>query len=124
MNKYLKLFLQNAIFSGLFVGGIIVALEMNFLKIGGLLYGAIPLGFIYIMVSYYLRSSMDREEKYDRLINFSKFSLVGGALFLVFMGAYYGVLKKTNNFIYSTLALCVVMTIGVIVIIKCVRRYA
>ena len=120
MNKYLKLFLQNAIFSGIFVGGIMVALEMKFLKIGGILYGAIPLGFIYIMVSYYLRSSMDREEKYDRLINFSKFSLVGGALFLVFMGVYYGILKKTNNFIYSTLALCVVLTIGIIVIIKCI----
>lgn len=122
MNKYLKLFLQNAIFSGIFVGAIMVALEMKFFKVGGIIYGAIPLGFIYIMFSYYLRSSMKRNEKYNRLINFSKFSLIGGALFLVFMGVYYGVLKKTNNFIYSTVALFAIMIVGIVVIVKCVGK--
>jgi uncharacterized membrane protein (GlpM family) len=122
MNKYLKLFLQNAIFSGIFVGAIMVALEMKFFKVGGIIYGAIPLGFIYIMFSYYLRSSMKRNEKYNRLINFSKFSLIGGALFLVFMGVYYGILKKTNNFIYSTVALFAIMIVGIVVIVKCVGK--
>ena len=122
MHKYLKLFLQNAIFSGIFIGAIIVALEMKFFKLGGIIYGAIPLGFIYIMFSYYLRKSLTRKEKYSRLLNFSKFSLIGGALFLVFMGVYYGILKKTNNFIYSTIAMFVIMIIGIVVIVKCVGK--
>ena len=122
MHKYLKLFLQNAIFSGIFIGAIIVALEMKFFKLGGIIYGAIPLGFIYIMFSYYLRKSLTRKEKYTRLLNFSKFSLIGGALFLVFMGVYYGILKKTNNFIYSTIAMFVIMIIGIVVIVKCVGK--
>ena len=122
MNKYLKLFLQNAIFSGIFIGTVIVLLEMKFFKLGGIIYGAIPLGFIYIMFSYYFRKSMKRKEKYNRLINFSKFSLIGGGLFLLFMGVYYGILKKTNNFIYSTVAMFVIMIIGVIIIVKCVGK--
>jgi len=122
MHKYLKLFLQNAIFSGIFIGAIIVALEMKFFKLGGIIYGAIPLGFIYIMFSYYLRNSISRNEKLKRLLNFSKFSLIGGALFLVFMGVYYGILKKTNNFIYSTIAMFVIMIIGIVVIVKCVGK--
>lgn len=122
MNKYLKLFIQNAIFSGIFIGTVIVLLEMKFFKLGGIIYGAIPLGFIYIMFSYYFRKGMKRKEKYNRLINFSKFSLIGGGLFLLFMGVYYGILKKTNNFIYSTVAMFVIMIIGVIIIVKCVGK--
>lgn len=106
MNKYLKTFLQNAFVSGIFIGVVMVLLEYKFIKIGGVIYGALPFGFIYIIITYFFRN-LSYKEKVDRLLHFSNYSIIGGLIFLLIMGAYYYALKYTEKMGWAALALAI-----------------
>lgn len=106
MNKYLKIFLQNAILGGLFIGIIKVLLELEEYKLSGLIYGALPIGFIFILITYYF-SGIDGNQKKDILLHFSNYSIIGGFLFIVIIASYFYALRYTGNHYMAVIALIV-----------------
>ena len=106
MNQYLLTFLKNAILGGIFVGLIMVIMEMKFYKLGGFVYGALPFTFIYIMLMYFFYNC-SYNDKVKRLMEFSNFTIVGAFLFIVIISIYYFTLKYTKNLVKSCISLLV-----------------
>lgn len=112
MNKFLLTFLKNAILGGIFVGLIMVIMEMKFYKLGGFIYGALPFTFIYVMIMYFFYNC-SYKEKVNRLLDFSNYTIVGAFLFIVILSIYYFTLKYTKHL----LSACISLLIASIVII-------
>ena len=116
MNNFLY-FLKNAIFSGIIIGLVMLFLNKKYSKLGGLLYGAIPFGFIYIMFAIYCESGK-RDGKLLKLLTFSKFASIGLFLALIYLLTYYFSLKYIDNFFISTILFFVVIILSIPLIKK------
>jgi hypothetical protein len=112
MQNIIKTFIKHTIFSGIFIGIIMVLLEFNFFKLSGFIYGALPIGFIYIILNYYFKNIND-SIKIDIITNLTYFTILGGFIFLLIMFIFYYTLLYSNNLIISkfTLILACIITI-------------
>lgn len=106
MNKYFKIFLQNAFFGGILIGVTMVLLEMEMYKLGGFLYGGIPIGLFYALI-YYFFSGYSKNKKEDILLHFSNYTIIGGFIFIIIVAAFYYALRYTSSFIWATIAMVI-----------------
>ena len=104
MYNLLQTFIKHTLLSGVFIGLVMILLELNFFKISGFLYGALPIGFIYIISSYYIKN-INNSKKIDNITKFSYFTILGGFIFLLLMFVYYYCLIYSNNLLFSKIAL-------------------
>jgi hypothetical protein len=117
MQNIFKTFIKHTIFSGIFIGIIMVLLEFNFFKLSGFIYGALPIGFIYIILNYYFKN-IHESNKINIITNLTYFTILGGFIFILIMFIYYYTLIYSNNLIISKIALILACIITVFLFIQ------
>ncbi len=117
MQNIFKTFIKHTIFSGIFIGFIMVLLEFNFFKLSGFIYGALPIGFLYIIINYYFKN-IQENNKINIITNITYFTIIGGFIFILIMFIYYYTLIHFNNLIISKIALIIACSITIFLFIQ------
>lgn len=96
---------KHVFISGFIVGTFAYLAENKKHKLGGFLYGSLPLGFLYIL----LMSKMN----YEQQTKFSEASLLGAFFFITYIGILYFLLKneKFNLFMNLLITTIIFMTL-------------
>lgn len=117
MQYIFKNFIKHTFISGIFIGLIMILLEFKFFKLSGFVYGALPIGFIYIIINYYFKN-IKYNDKINILTNLTYFTILGGFIFLLIMFIYYYTLLYSNNLILSKIALIIACFITIYLFIQ------
>jgi sulfite exporter TauE/SafE len=106
-------FLASGVVIGL-VMLIITALGPNH---AGFVYGALPLGFVYIIVARSLRNT-SQDAHIKELSSFSRFTLIGGVVFIAYIGVYWATLSATRQPVFAAVLMSVVVALSTWVILR------